>query len=168
MSTTSAPSSAARVNTAKVAGRRELHFNSLADILAEAENLASRPCRQLGNWSLGYSLYHLAGPMKFALDGADFRVPFYIRWIAPLFKKQFLNRPMKPGFNLPKDADERLLPKREVSTQEGLNELRTAIDRMDREPQRHPSPFLGKLTPEEVDKLNCRHAEMHLSFFVPE
>jgi hypothetical protein len=165
---TSSGSAAAVVNAKKVQGRRELHFAKLADIQAEAERLASRPVRQLGNWSLGYSLAHLAGAMKMSLEGVDFKAPWFIRMLAPLFKKRLLRGPMKPGFQLPKNAAEVLIPSREVPTQEGLNELRTMIDRLNREPQRYPSPVFGKMTKEEWDQLHLRHAEMHLSFYVPE
>ncbi len=65
-------SASVTINTKKVQGRRELHFAKLADIQTEAERLASRPVRQLGNWPLGYSLAHLAGAMKMSLDGVDF------------------------------------------------------------------------------------------------
>jgi hypothetical protein len=169
MSSATVPINAtAPINTKKVQGRRELHFAKLADIQADAERLASRPVRQLGNWPLGYSLAHLAGAMKMSLDEVDFKAPWFIRMLAPLFKKKFLRSPMKPGFQLPKNAAEVLMPRREVPTQEGLNELRTMIDRLNREPQRYPSPVFGKMTKEEWDQLHLRHAEMHLSFYVPE
>jgi len=168
MSTATNLGSTAVVDTKKVQGRRELRFTKLADIQAEAERLACGPVRQLGNWPLGYSLAHLAGGMKLALDGADFKVPWYPRTFAALIKKKVLRSPMKPGFQLPKDAAEVLIPSREISTQEGLNELQTTIARMNREPQRHPSPIFGKMTRDEWDQLQLRHAEMHLSFYVPE
>jgi hypothetical protein len=168
MFTIAAAATAKPINTAKVTGRRELHFNKLADIQADAENLASHPCKQLGNWTLGFTLYHLAGGMKLAVDGAKFKVPLYIRVFALLIKKRVLNQPMKPGFQLPKNAAEELIPKRLVSTEEGLNELCETIRRMGSEPQRHPSPIFGPMTHQEWDQLQCRHAELHLSFFVPE
>ena len=160
--------SAAPVNTAKVTGRRELHFTKLAEIQAEAERLVAAPHRQLGNWPLGYALAHLAGSMKMSLDGADFTAPFYIRWFAPLIKKRLLRGPMKPGFQLPQQATKQLMPDGPVSTPEGMNQLRTTIERMDREPQRHPSPVFGPMTREEWDQLHLRHAELHLGFYVPE
>ena len=165
---TGSGSAAGWVNTKKVQGRRELHFTTLADIQAYAERLASRSVRQLGNWPLGYALAHMAGAMRLALDGADFKVPWYIRTFAPLFKKRLLRGPMQPGFQLPRNAPQALIPKREISTHEGLSELRTTIERMNCEPQRHPSPVFGKLSHDEWDQLHLRHAELHLSFYVPE
>ncbi|HEY2881434.1 MAG TPA: DUF1569 domain-containing protein [Pirellulales bacterium] len=157
-----------KVNTKKVTGRRKLHFNTLAEIQADAERLAAINVRQLGNWPLGYALSHIAGAMRISLDGANFRVPFYIRLIVPLFKKKMLRDPMPAGFQLPKKASKQLIPDRQVSIEEGLNDLRATIDRLNREPQRHPSPVFGPMTREEWDQLHCRHSELHLSFFVPE
>ena len=167
-SSSAAAAPAARVKTSKVKGRRELHFAKLDDIQTEAERLASVRVRQLGNWPLGYSLAHLAGAMKMSLDGVDFKAPLYIRLFAPLIKKGLLRGPMKPGFQLPKKASEVLIPSGEVSAQDGLNQLRTQIERLNRETQRAPSPVFGPMTREEWDQLHLRHAEMHLSFYVPE
>jgi hypothetical protein len=40
------------IDTRKVAGRRKLHFNSLDEVLADAERLVAGGSTQLGNWSL--------------------------------------------------------------------------------------------------------------------
>src|SRR5215470_8653637 len=130
MSTAVAPNeTASPIKTSKVTGRRTLHFNSIAEIQAEAERLASGNSKQLGNWTLGQTLAHLALAMKMSLDGVDFRAPWFIRLIAPLIKKKFLQDPMKPGFKLPRAAAEELVPAAPVSTQQGLTELRTQIER---------------------------------------
>ncbi|HEY2762183.1 MAG TPA: DUF1569 domain-containing protein [Pirellulales bacterium] len=155
------------INTGKVTGRRELHFNKIDDIRAEAERLAAGSYRQLGNWTLGQTFSHLAAAIKLCLDGASFRVPFYIRWFAPLIKKKLLRGPMKPGFKLPRDASDGLIPANTVSMEQGLNELRTTIERLHREPVRKPSPIFGKMTNAEWDQLHLRHAELHLGFYVP-
>jgi hypothetical protein len=169
MSTSTAmPRPTSRIDAKKVKGRRELHFTKLAEIQAEAEHLATAPVRQLGNWPLGYALAHLAGSMKMSLDGVDFKAPFYIRLLAPLFKKRLLRGPMKPGFQLPEQAAEVLMPRSAVSTEEGLAQLRTQLDRLNRQAERVPRPVFGPMTREEWDQLHLRHAELHLSFYVPE
>ena len=170
MSTTATlPGNAANtlVKTSKVTGRRKLHFTKLAEIQTEAENLARGQVRQLGNWTLGNALSHLARTMKMSLDGANFRPPLMIRLFAPLIKKRLLRGPMAPGFKLPAAAAKELVPETAISTEQGLNELRSAIDRLNREPNRAPSPVFGQMTREEWDQLHLRHAELHLSFFVP-
>ncbi len=40
------------VKSAKIVGRRELHFQNMADIRAEALRLAASPVTMLGNWTL--------------------------------------------------------------------------------------------------------------------
>lgn len=168
MSSTVAMSPREPINTSKVSGRRELHFNNLAEIQADAQRLVTGPTRQLGNWPLGTALSHLARTMKMSLDGADWKAPFLLRMFAPLMKKRLLRGKMKPGFKLPGYAAADLMPKAPVPTEQGMSELKTQIERLNREPNRAPSPFFGPMTREEWNDLHCRHSELHLSFFVPE
>jgi len=158
----------APIVTKKVTGRRVLRFATLDDILADAERLAGGRARQLGNWSPGQAFSHLARTMNMSLDGAKWRAPLIFRLMAPLIKKRLLRGPMKAGFKLPGYAAEQLLPPTPVATDHGLAELRTAIQRLHREPRRAPSPFFGPMTREEWNQLHLRHSELHLSFFVPE
>jgi hypothetical protein len=156
------------VKTAKVTGRRELHFTSLGDILADAEMMCStRPVHALGNWPLGTALEHLARSIDMAMEGAQFKAPWYIRVLGPLFKKRLLSRPMRPGFRLPASAAKVLIPEKECEMHEALRHLRTSVTRSLATTHRYPSPVLGRLTCEEWDQLHCRHAELHFSFFVP-
>ena len=53
-----------------------------------------------------------------------------------------------------------------VSTEQGLRSLRAAIERCQTENSRAEHPAFGKLTREEWDKLNLRHAELHMSYAV--
>jgi Protein of unknown function (DUF1569) len=155
------------VNTCKVEGRRELNFATLDEMLAEAERLAAaRNVKALGNWTLGQALGHLATTMDTAIDGLNFRPPWFIRLVGPLFKKQVLKK-MRPGYSLPPDAVKNLVPPPSMTTEEGLEKLRTAVARLKATPDRAPSPFLGSLTQRESDRLQLSHAELHLSFFIP-
>ena len=155
------------VETAKVAGRRELHFDDLDAVLADAENLARRGYQRLGNWSLGQICMHLALAMKAGIDGAEARAPWPIRWLASRFFKDKTLAKMKAGFQLPKKSAVYMVP-RATADQEGLAELRRVIERWRKETRRHPHAFFGKLTPLEWDRLSLSHAELHLSFLVPQ
>lgn len=167
-STVASPGVQPQVNTTKVTGRRELHFNKLDEILVEANGLAAIQVRQLGNWSLGQTTGHLARAMQMSLDGfTDRPAPLPLRLILKLLKKRLLTKGFRPGFKLRGPAAEKSILDRSFSTEQGLNELQTNIDRLKREPQRHPHPAFGKLTREEWDQVHLRHAELHLSFFVP-
>ncbi len=151
------------VNTKKVTDRRELRFESLDDVVQEAENLASLEIEQLGNWSLGQILVHLAAAMNCSIDGFPFKAPLPIRLIAPLlFKKKFIYKAVPAGFQVPKGADD--FSPGNTSNDEGLEAIKQAVARLGSETKRSPNPGLGELTTDEWNNFHCRHAEMHLSF----
>src|SRR5215475_8579222 len=118
------------INTTKVQGRRQLHFNSLEDIRADVEMLAANPnLRTLGNWSAGQIFQHLAVSLNSCMDGFGFTIPWFMRFMAKLFKSRILHSRMGPGFNLPKNAAEKLLPP-PTSLESGLQNFRHALDRL--------------------------------------
>lgn len=155
------------VNTKQVTGRRTLKFNSLDDILADAEKLAAGPIRVLGNWSPGQIFQHLAITMNGAIDGMPLKASLLLRMFGWLFKNKILTGTMPAGIQLPADSAKHLVPP-ETTLDAGLQSLRAATQRMKTESHRAKSPFLGALTREQYDQLQCRHAELHLSFLVPE
>jgi hypothetical protein len=108
--------------------------------------------------------------MKMSLDGTNVgRAPLPVRIILRLFfKKLILTKGMRPGFKLKGKFAQYMIPDATCSTEQGLADLRAGIERLKREPQRHPHPAFGPLTREEWDRLHLRHAELHLSFFVPQ
>jgi hypothetical protein len=160
------PVDAAKVDTAKVAGRRKLDYASFEELLADADRLGSGPVQALGNWSAGQVFRHLAIVYRGSIDGLSMPVPWYLRMMARLLKKKLLNGPMPAGFRPPSAAEKMLAPG-PASTEEGLAELHTAVARLESEPQRAPHPVFGELTREEWDKLHLKHASLHMSFLVP-
>jgi len=154
------------VNTAKVTGRRQLHFSSVDEIHSEVERLAAGKHRMLGNWSLGQILWHLATVMNSSIDGTQVRPNFFMRLIGPLMKRGMLSKRMPAGFQLPASFAKIFGPP-ETSVEDGLRIFREAAGRQKSETHREPSPFLGKMTDDDYVQLHCRHAELHLSFVVP-
>lgn len=147
--------------------RRTLHFNSIAEIRAEIDRLADTEVVTVGNWSFAQILDHLTNSMTACFDGFNFQAPWIIRNTAGrLLKKRFLTKPMPAGFKLPKRGRQ-LLPEDQPDFAEALTRVRTALDRFEHEEPSKPHPVLGALTPEQSVQLNCRHAELHLSFVVP-
>ncbi len=156
------------VKTVRVVGRRTLKFTTLDDIAADVEKLASaKSVTALGNWSVGEVLAHLANSLNMSIDGAQFRAPWFFRTFGPLFKKHYITHPMKPGLKLPKEAARQLTAPSPVSRDEGVARMRSALRRQETITDRAPSPIFGAMTREEWDQLHMRHAELHLSFFVP-
>lgn len=147
--------------------RRTVHYENINELLADAERLSQQPTQQAGNWTLGQVCQHLAKAFRGSLDGLNFRVPWFVRVMAKLFmKKRFLTRPVPSGFQIPKESEGELLPET-ISDADGLEELRAAIQRLNKQSPTIKHPVLGKLTGEEWLQFHCRHAEMHMSFIVP-
>ena len=155
------------VNTKTVEGRRELHFESFDDVLAEAERLAGGNVKMLGNWSLAQIFTHLAAGINSSIDGATFKAPLFFRLVAPLMKKKFVYGGIPPGFEIPQEAQAQFLPPDDAETEAALGELRKAIERLRAADQLAPHPMFGKLSRAETEQFQLRHAEMHLSFAVP-
>ena len=157
------------IDTGKVQGRRKLHFDEYEQILAEAERLANaKSLKLLGNWSLGKTFHHLGAAIKLSLDGGKADAPLLARILGPLLKNIFINRPMPAGFKLPKKAATELIAEGDVSTAEGLALLREQLARIKTATTLHPHPAFGRMSPDQYRKLHCRHAELHMSFYVPE
>ena len=154
------------VDTKKVAQRRDVHYDSYDDVLADAERLASGDILTVGNWTLGQIFEHLAQTMNSSIDGTDMKFPWLMKKIILLFinKEKMLNKTLSPGFKIPKKGEAQFSPDPNVSTEEGLASLRAAIERCQTETSRAEHPAFGELTREEWDKLNLRHAELHMSF----
>jgi hypothetical protein len=156
------------VDTKTVQGRRELDFGSLDEVHADAERLVASPnTRMLGNWPLSQLLTHLATAINGSIDGTSAKAAWFIRLIGPFLKRRILRNGMSPGFKLPKDVEVGFYPAA-ASPQAGLEQFWRAVGRLQNERMTARHPILGKMTHEEWTRLHLRHAELHLSFAVPE
>ena len=155
------------VPTSKVKGRRTVEYQSLQDVVADAERVAAGPVHALGNWSAGQIFRHLALAYNGSIDGLSFRLPWPMQFMARLLKKRIVKGPMPAGFKLPAEGEKALDPGT-TSTEQGLAELRAAVDRLEREPKRAPHPAFGPLSPQEWNQIHLHHAALHMSFLVPD
>jgi hypothetical protein len=159
------------VDTAKVTGRRTLRCESIDQALADAERLVEAEragrLRRLGNWTLGQTLGHVAAWAEYGYTGFPLNVPFFIKWILQLRKRKFLYEPMRAGARIPRIQGGTLATD-PLPLDEGWERFRRVMNRLKTEPHTVPSPVFGRLTHDEAIALNLRHAELHLSFFIPE
>ncbi len=155
------------VQTAKVSGRRKLHYASFEDLLADADRLSKGPVKMLGNWSPGQVYKHLATVYNGSIDGFDVKFPAVFRAMAGMFKKKMISNAMPAGMKLPSKLAEKVQPS-PVSNEEGLAALISAVQRLLTEPSRAEHPVFGKLEVDEWNQIHLRHAELHMSFLVPE
>lgn len=157
------------IDTTSVAGRRELRFETLDDMLADARQCASAArLHRLGNWSLGQALNHLAAWIDYPYLGYPPELVFTddIKAQALAAKERFMNQPMDSGKRIPGSATGTYATV-DVPTVIGLARLEAAATRLRSGPPTHPDPAFGMVTQEEWTAMNLRHAELHLGFFVP-
>jgi hypothetical protein len=151
------------VDTKKVKDRRTVHYESFDDLLADAERLAAGDVHTLGNWSYGQILKHVAKSLDASIDGVGFMLPAPLRLVMKTFmKRRFLTKPLPTGFKTTKS----FLPD-ETSVDDGLAALRAAIARQSHETERALHPAFGRISSQDWDLFNLRHAEMHMSFVKP-
>ena len=156
------------INTRRVSGRRSLRFEDLNEALADAKRVSSQPVKTLGNWSVGEILDHLANSVHESFAGSAPPAPWLARKIlAPLLKRPMLKNGLPAGFRLGKGM-EGFLPRPEVPADRALDALHDAYSRLKNESPQKPHAFFGNLTHDEWITLHLRHAELHLSFVVPE
>lgn len=158
----------------KTVHRRTLRFQSLDEVITDLDAIEAAlhagTLTHTGNWSPGEVCDHLRKFFQFAIDGFPSKAPAPVRWIARMMLKNRATTsddPLPAGFKLPKSASE-LLPKPGIADLEGLQQLRTQIDRvLAGERMTQPSPLLGPLTHEEWMVLQLKHFSLHLSFLEP-
>jgi len=151
------------MSTATVS-RRRVRYGSFDELLADAQRAVRDKAETTGNWSLGRILKHLAIGNEKSIDGFGFMAPLPVRIIAATFlKKRLLTRGLKPGFRLSKRAEQILVPD-EIDPNDALDHLRRSVQRLQSETKRSPHPFLGRMDLDESNRMNLRHAELHMSF----
>jgi hypothetical protein len=149
--------------------RRNLTFKNLGEVLAEAERLVLGEVRVSGRHSFGQILNHLA----LSQDVATGRViapppPLVMRLLMPLMKRMVINsKPLKPGIKLPAKGEAFFWPDKEFDVTAALQYLKQSVEFYQSNGPLAVHPFFGKLTRQQADELNCRHAALHLSFVHP-
>lgn len=157
-------------SNAPAAERRKLRFASIDEVITDVDGLvraeSAGNLRQVGNWTLGQTLGHLAAWAGFCYDGYPINPPRVIGWILRLRRHAFIHGPMRSGVRIPRVKGGTVATE-ELSTAEGYSRFRTAFERLKSEPAMDRHPFLGRMTQEDWIALNLRHAELHLSFLKP-
>jgi hypothetical protein len=101
-----------------------------------------------------------------SIDGFSFKAPWYIRGILFFIKGRFLKNRWSPGITLPKDKEAVMYPP-VSSPQDAFEMLRRAVERTKTQRMSARHPAFGALTHEQWVQVHLRHAELHLSFAVP-
>ncbi len=153
------------------AERRKLHFDSIDEVIADIERLvraeSAGKLQRSGNWTLGQTLGHLAAWAEYCYEGYPIKPPRVTGWILRLRRHRFIHGAMPSGVRIP-GVKGGTVATEELATDEGIARFQRACERLRSERPMARHPFLGKMTHEEWVALNLRHAELHLSFLLPE
>lgn len=158
------------VKTGKVTDRRTLRFSTIDDLLKDVDRLVAADragkLRHTGNWTAGQAMGHLATWINFAYEGYPDHPPWFIRMFLKLKRRKYITVGMDAGVRIP-GIQGGTRGTEAMSTQEGADRLRKALQRLQSEPAKYGSPAWGPMSPEDRIALNLRHAELHLSFQHP-
>ncbi|CAN5594189.1 hypothetical protein BH09PLA1_BH09PLA1_30500 [soil metagenome] len=161
---------ASEIDTARVTGRRELHFASIDDALAEAERLVALErtgqIKCLGNWTCGQIFGHLATWGEYAYNGNPLKPPLIIKLILRTMKRRFLYAPMKVGARIPK-VQNGTLGTEPCNVEGGFNRYQKVMSRLKVVAPTLPNVIFGPMTHDEWINMHLRHSEFHLSFLQP-
>lgn len=154
------------------ADRRAVDYDSIVQAVQDAERLAaaevSGTLTATGNWTLGRTLSHIAWWANEAFEGHRF--PLYLclffKLVGPVAKRKALRGSVRSGVRLP-GVKGGTYGTSDVSTDEGLEQMRSAFFRLERECPMRPDAAFGKLTHDEWKTLHLNHARHHLSYFGP-
>jgi hypothetical protein len=148
-----------------VAGRRQLSFARLDDVMPELDRLLAGHAT-VGNWTLGQICSHLASTLRVAADPPR-PMPWIVRRTAgPLLMRYILRRGSMPaGVKAPAD----LVPKPGLDARAEAEALRATIRLYhERVPERFEHPFFGRVAKADLTRLQCIHCAHHLSFVLPQ
>ncbi|HPF40340.1 MAG TPA: DUF1569 domain-containing protein [Phycisphaerae bacterium] len=157
------------VNTKRVAQRRSLRFETIDDAIREADLLveASRRgrLRQLGNWSAGQCLGHVAAWIEYGYDGYPMKPPgWLLRMLLAWLGKKYLRTGMPAGIRI-SGAANGTYGTEDAEIADAAERFKNAFLRLKRgDIAPHDSPAFGPMSHEDRIQLNLRHAELHLSF----
>jgi len=151
----------------KKAQRRQLRFDSLAEMKAEIDRLAAGNVRTTGNWSLAQAIDHLATIIEGSLDGIPASAPWFIRLLSPLFRNHALHKGIDPGIRLTGKMRV-ILPRDDVTLDEAMSRMNRVFARLGSgERMNQRSPVFGAMTHDDWTLLHLRHGELHFSFIHP-
>ncbi len=147
--------------------RRPLEFDCLPDSVAEVHRLNELGYAKAGNWDLAQMCQHLSKSMRIAIEGAPFRLPFFLqpvaRWMLydTVMKGQRTRLPLitAPQFRPDASPD----AKSEIAEYETLVNTVMADDVV----LLPDHPLFGTVTPEYWHKFFTWHAAHHLSYLIP-
>jgi hypothetical protein len=152
--------------------RRQLRFDTLEDVIRDAEALRAKGYDRVGNWDLAQCCGHLAAWFRYQLDGFP-RAPLLLRpvfWLIRTTAGKWMARKMLAGGKMKEGMQTipQSVPTPGGDAAAAVADLRATIDRWKAHTGAlHPSPLFGSMPRDEWVKGHLIHCAHHLSFLVP-
>jgi hypothetical protein len=144
---------------------RKIVFQSLDEVAREIKTLASGPVKTTGKHDFPSIVRHLAlSNDMMAGKIIPPKPPLIFRLLLPLIRSSILNGPVKPGFNLPKKANDFFWPSNPISLEDSVRMYDESVAYYKKHGPLSIHPVFGPASKEQVDSLNLKHAAMHLGF----
>ena len=144
--------------------RRQLHFDSLDEVLTEAEAMLKCGYERTGNWSLGTMGDHLGRALIYSCEGFPKTWPRPIQWVARGLSLRGILRRKTFHWRVPAPIS----VNRKTTDEEGVACLSRGIEQF-QEPGAllFPHIMLGELTRQQWLQFHLWHCEHHFSFLIP-
>jgi hypothetical protein len=151
--------------------RRALKFDTLDDVVRDADNLLEKGYDRAGNWDLSQCCHHLAFWMTCPLDGFS-EAPLPVRGLMWLARNTVgpgqLRKVLANGFPPGGMTDPASVKPSDGDDAGAVAKLKGAAERFrDHAGPIVPSPFFGPMDKATATRLQLTHAAHHLSFLVP-
>lgn len=145
---------------------RNLHFDTLDDLLADARRIAQQPdAPTRGSWSASQNIWHVARYLQASVEGYPFAVPWYLKLIGPLMKKRMITKTMSPGYTTPRKVSHEMEPQNVDPTlttmDQAIQLLETWAGKANEQGFIERNPAFGPMDRQQWVDLHCRHAELH-------
>jgi hypothetical protein len=152
--------------------RRPLQFDTLDEIVPDAENLLAKGYEKAGNWDLAQVCGHLAEWLRFPVEGFP-KAPAPIRamlWVMrkTIGRKKFLGYITERTFPSGKPTMPQSVPPPGGDPREAIEKMRRSVNGLKEYTGTIvPSPLFGAMTKDEAVRMQLVHAAHHLSFLIP-
>lgn len=144
---------------------RKRTYSTWDAVLRDVDAFVATRAETTGHWTLAQILEHLARSIDHSLDGFGFRGGVLLRLFGRFFvKDRVLKNAMPPGYELPRQAAEALVPDKDIDLEHAAQHFHRSVSRLRTEPQRYPHPIFGEMSVAEWDRMHLRHCELHLGF----
>ncbi|MEM7452881.1 MAG: DUF1569 domain-containing protein [Planctomycetota bacterium] len=153
--------------------KRELKFDNIDDVVADARALHEQGYVSHGKWTLGQCCFHLAEWTRYPMDGFP-RPPLIIRGVFSIMRmtgyaKKIADKILAEGFTGGMaTAPQTVADKDKMSDAEGLRALeKVAAQMKQHNGPLHASPLFGEMDEATYQKVSMLHAEHHLGYLEP-